>query len=133
METSVEAGDSAPSANPAQCPFSRVEVLIDLQEFAESGTHVVECPDCGATRSLEPHRGVLRFKQHDRVKRKTKVQLTALRWARRAHDLESRWRREVVRQVEHVSLSAVLRMPCVTSHASIEQQDKINRRIKHGV
>ncbi len=83
METSVEAGDSAPSANPAHCPFSRVEVPIDLQEFAESGTHVVECPDCGATRSLEPHRGVLRFKQHDRVKRKTKVQLTALRWARR--------------------------------------------------
>jgi hypothetical protein len=83
METGVEAGDSAPSTNPAQCPFSRVEIPIDLQEFAESGTRVVECPDCGATRSLEPHRGVLRFKQHDRVKRKTKVQLTALRWARR--------------------------------------------------
>jgi hypothetical protein len=83
METSGEAGDSAQSANPAQCPFSRVEVPIDLQEVAESGTRVVECPDCGATRSLEPHRGVLRFKQHDRVKRKTKVQLTALRWARR--------------------------------------------------
>jgi hypothetical protein len=78
METSVEAGDSAPSANPTRCPFSRVEVPIDLQAWAESGTRVVECPDCGATRSLEPHRGVLRFKQHSSVKRK---KLTAKRWA----------------------------------------------------
>lgn len=80
IETSVEAGDSAPSTNLAQCPFSRVEVPIDLVAWAESGTHVVECPDCGATRTLEPHRGVLRFKQHDRVKRK---KLTAKRWAKR--------------------------------------------------
>ncbi len=82
-ETSSEAGDSAPSANPAQCPFSRMELPIDLQAFADSGTHVVECPDCGANRSLEPHRGVLCFKQHDRIKRKTKAQLAALRWAKR--------------------------------------------------
>ena len=80
METSVEAGDSTPSANSAQCPFSRMEVPIDLQAWAESGTRVVECPDCGATRTLEPHRGALRFKQHDRVKRK---KLTAKRWTRR--------------------------------------------------
>jgi AAA domain len=85
METGALAGDSAPSANPAQCPFSRVEVPIDLEAWAESGTRVVECPDCGATRTLEPHRGVLRFKQHGRVKRK---KLTALRWARR----EMTWR-----------------------------------------
>jgi len=85
METSALAGDSAPSANPAQCPFSRVEVPIDLEAWAESGTRVVECPDCGATRTLEPHRGVLRFKQHGRVKRK---KLTAKRWARR----EMTWR-----------------------------------------
>ena len=68
------------SANPAQCPFSRVEVPIDLVAWAESGTRVVECPDCGTTRTLEPHHGVLRFKQHDKVKRK---KLTAKRWARR--------------------------------------------------
>ena len=80
METSALAGDSAPSANPAQCPFSRVEVPIDLVAWAESGTRVVECPDCEATRTLKPHHGVLRFKQHDRVKRK---KLTAKRWARR--------------------------------------------------
>lgn len=69
-----------PSANPAQCPFSRGEVHIDLVAWAESGTRVVDCPDCGATRALEPHRGVLRFKLHDRVKRK---KLGAKRWARR--------------------------------------------------
>jgi len=85
METGALAGDSAPSANPAQCPFSRVEVPIDLQAWAESGTRVVECPDCGATRTLEPHHGVLRFKQHDRVKRK---KLTSSRWAR----LEMTWK-----------------------------------------
>ncbi len=79
METSAEARDSAPSANSAQCPFSRVEVPINLVAWAESGTRVVECPDCGATRTLEPHHGVLRFKQHDRVKRK---KLIAKRWAR---------------------------------------------------
>jgi AAA domain len=83
METSVEAGDSAQSAHPVQCPFSKMEILIDLQAFADSGTHVVECPDCGANRTLEPHRGVLSFKQHGKLKRKTKAQLTALRWARR--------------------------------------------------
>jgi hypothetical protein len=80
-ETSSEAGDSAQSANSAKCPFCE-EIPIDLVTFADSGTRVVECPDCGANRSLEPHRGVLRFKQHDRIKRKTKVQLTAKRWAR---------------------------------------------------
>jgi hypothetical protein len=83
METGVEAGDSAQSANPVQCPFSKMEILIDLQAFADSGTHVVECPDCGANRTLEPHRGILCFKQHDRIKRKTKAQLAVKRWARR--------------------------------------------------
>lgn len=82
METSVSAGNSVPSANAGKCTFCE-EIPIDLQAWVESGTRVVECPDCGANRSLEPHRGVLRFKQHDRIKRKTKVQLTALRWARR--------------------------------------------------
>ncbi len=82
-ETSSEAGDSAPSANPAKCTFCE-EIPIDLQAFADSGTRVVECPDCGANRSLEPHRGVLRFKSHDKLsKRKTKAQLTTKRWAKR--------------------------------------------------
>src|SRR2546428_9621177 len=70
METSVSAGNSVPSANAGKCTFCE-EIPIDLQAWAERGTRVVECPDCGANRSLEPHRGVLRFKQHDRVKRKT--------------------------------------------------------------
>ena len=64
------------------CTFSG-GVPIDIKRFEQSGTRVVECPDCGANRTLEPHRGILRFKQHDRIKRKTKAQLATLRWARR--------------------------------------------------
>ena len=79
-ETNVSAGDSAQSAQAPKCTF-RGEVPIDLQAFQESGTCLVECPDCGATRSLEPHRGVLRFKSHD--KRKTNAPVTSKRWARR--------------------------------------------------
>ncbi|GCE29211.1 hypothetical protein KDA_46950 [Dictyobacter alpinus] len=42
-----------------------------------------ECPECGANRTLALHRGVLCFKLHDRIKRKTKGQPAALRWVRR--------------------------------------------------
>ncbi len=48
----------------------------------EAGVRLVECPDCGATRSLEPHRGVLHFKAHD--KRKSPVPVTSVRWTLRA-------------------------------------------------
>ena len=81
-ETNVSVGDTARSAKE-KCTFCE-EVPIDLVAFAESGTRIVECPTCGATRSLEPHRGVLRFKSHDKLsKRKTKAQLTTKRWAKR--------------------------------------------------
>ena len=42
-----------------KCTFSGV-VPIDLKRFLESGVALVECPDCAATRTLEPHGGVLR-------------------------------------------------------------------------
>jgi hypothetical protein len=42
-----------------KCTFSGV-VPIDLKRFLESGVVLVECPDCAATRTLEPHGGVLR-------------------------------------------------------------------------
>jgi hypothetical protein len=83
MEPSGVPPESTPSRHPAQCPCSRVAVPIDLQVWAKSGPRAAECPDCGATRALEQHHGGLRFTQHDRIKRKTKVQLAALRWARR--------------------------------------------------
>jgi hypothetical protein len=73
-------GYSAGSAQATKCPFAGV-VPIDLQRFADNGARLVECPDCGATRSLEPHRGVLHFKSHD--KRKTQALVTSVCWARR--------------------------------------------------
>jgi AAA domain len=79
-ETNASAEDSARSAKAPKCRFCTV-IPIDLQAFQESGTRLVECPDCGATRTLEPHRGVLRFKSHD--KRKTSAPATGRRWARR--------------------------------------------------
>jgi hypothetical protein len=79
-ETKVSVGDSAQSAKAPKCTFHG-EVEISLQAFQESGTRLVECPNCGATRTLSPHRGVLRFKSHD--KRKTSPPVTAKRWAKR--------------------------------------------------
>jgi len=62
-----------------KCTFSGV-VPIDLKRFLESGVALVECPECAATRTLEPHGGVLRFKSHD--KRKTHTPTTSRRWTR---------------------------------------------------
>jgi hypothetical protein len=77
-ETNVSAGDSA-RPTKEKCTFCE-EVPIDLQAFQKSGTRVVECPDCGATRTLEPHRGVLRFKSHDR--RKMRAAHPGRRWVK---------------------------------------------------
>ena len=88
-EISAEQGQEAPEAkgaNATKCRFSRVVVLIELQRFLESGIRLVECPECQATRTLEPHGGVLRFKSHD--KRKTTTPNTGQRWARIDSDLD---------------------------------------------
>ena len=60
------------------CTFSRV-VSIDLKRFADSGVALVECPNCSRTRSLSPHKGVLRFPSHDQ--RKIQTPVTSQRWA----------------------------------------------------
>jgi hypothetical protein len=70
---------AAQSTTSIKCTFSGV-VPIDLRRFLESGVTLVECPDCKALRTLEPHGGVLRFKSHD--KRKTATPNTGQRWAR---------------------------------------------------
>jgi hypothetical protein len=58
--------------------------LIELPNRLMFAASRVECPDCVATRSLGPHRGVPRFTLHDKLtKRKTKAQLIAKRWAKR--------------------------------------------------
>jgi len=67
-------------AKPSKCTFSGV-VLIELQQFLDSGVLLVECPDCTSTSSLSPHNGILRFKSHN--KRKTRNLTTEPRWAER--------------------------------------------------
>jgi hypothetical protein len=71
--------DKKQPTTSTKCTFSGV-VPIDLKRFLESGVALVECPDCKALRTLEPHGGVLRFKSHD--KRKTNTPNTGQRWAR---------------------------------------------------
>jgi hypothetical protein len=61
-----------------KCTFSG-EVSIDLERFLNSDTHLVECPNCGRTRTLSPVKGVLRFKSHD--PRKSQAPVTGRRWA----------------------------------------------------
>jgi hypothetical protein len=61
-----------------KCTFATA-VSIDLQRFADSGVSLIECPDCGRTRSLTPHKGVLRFPSHN--KRKMQTPVTGVRWA----------------------------------------------------
>src|SRR6266852_3588612 len=72
-------GDQTQTANTLKCTFSGV-VPIEAKRFLDGGTHLVECPDCAAMRSLEPRSGVLRFKSHD--KRKTTTPNTEQRWTR---------------------------------------------------
>jgi AAA domain len=86
LEWSYEAKDSDVKverlklAAATKCTFSGMVIPIELQQFQESSTRLVECPDCGAMRTLEPRGGVLRFKSHDR--RKTTTPNTGQRWAR---------------------------------------------------
>ena len=63
--------------NP-KCTFSGV-VSIELTRFLDSGVTLVECPDCTSTRTLSPHKGVVRFPSHD--KRKTRTTTNEQRWA----------------------------------------------------
>jgi len=71
--------DQKQPTKSTNCTFSGA-VPIDLKRFLESDVALVECPDCAATRTLEPHGGILRFKSHD--KRKTATPVTSKRWAR---------------------------------------------------
>jgi len=66
-------------AKSTKCTFSG-RVPIDLKRFLESGVALVECPDCKAWHTLEPHAGALRFKS--RYKRKTTTPNTGQRWAK---------------------------------------------------
>ncbi len=78
-ETVVTVGEQVQTVKTPKCTFSKV-VSIDLKRFADSGVSLVECPDCARTRSLTPHKGVLRFPSHDR--RKIQTPNTMPRWVK---------------------------------------------------
>ena len=78
-ETVETAKEQVQTGTSPKCTFSRMVVPIDLKRWTESSVTLVECPDCGRTRSLSSSKGVLRFPPHDRRKMQTKV--SGLRWA----------------------------------------------------
>jgi hypothetical protein len=77
-ETVVTDEKQTQTVKTPKCTFPGV-VSIDLKHFQDGGTQLVECPDCGRTRTLSPHKGVLRFPSHE--KRKTNTPNTGKRWA----------------------------------------------------
>ena len=77
QNTTETVGEQVQTRNSPKCTFSGM-VSIDLKCFLDSGTTLVECPDCARMRSLEPRNGVLRFPSHD--KRKIRTPNTDQRW-----------------------------------------------------
>ena len=77
-ETVGTAGEQVQTVKTPKCTFPGV-VSIDLKRFHDSGVTLVECPDCGRTRTLSVRKGVLRFPSHD--KRKTRTPNTEQRWS----------------------------------------------------
>jgi hypothetical protein len=77
-ETKISAGSLVQTVNMPKCTFPGL-VSIDLKRFQDSDTQLVECPDCGRTRTLSLVKGVLRFKAHTR--RKQQTPLTEKRWS----------------------------------------------------
>ena len=77
-ETGGTMGAQGQPVKTPKCTFAK-EISIDLKRFVDSEVSLVECPDCGRTRSLTPRKGVLRFPSHD--KRKMQTPVTSKRWA----------------------------------------------------
>ena len=77
MQTNEMMEEQAQTGKTPKCPFSGV-VSIDLKRFLDSGIKLIECPNCARTRSLEPHKGVIRFPSHE--KRKTRTPNNEPRW-----------------------------------------------------
>jgi len=84
-ETVITAGEQVQPVKTPKCTFPG-KVSIKLERFLTSSTQLVECPDCGRTRTLSPHKGVLCFPSHE--KRKTNTPNTGKRWAK----IDSDWK-----------------------------------------
>jgi hypothetical protein len=78
-KTVETAKEQVQTSTSPKCTFSRMVIPIDLKRWTERSVILVECPDCGRTRSLSPSKGVLRFPPHDRRKMQTPV--TSKRWS----------------------------------------------------
>jgi hypothetical protein len=79
-ETVVTAGEQVQPVKTPKCTFPG-KVSIELERFLNSDTQLVECPDCGRTRTLSPSKGVIKFSSHE--KRKTNTPNTGKRWVMR--------------------------------------------------
>src|SRR5947209_6302588 len=79
VERVETAKEHVQTSTSPKCTFSRTLIPIDLKRWTESSVTLVECPDCGRTRSLSPSKGVLRFPPHER--RKQQISLTSTRWS----------------------------------------------------
>ncbi len=77
METVLAVGEQVQTVKTPKCTFPG-KVSIELKRFQDSSTQLVECPDCGRTRTLSPSKGMLRFPSHE--KRKTNTPNTGKRW-----------------------------------------------------
>ena len=84
-ETVITAEEQVQTVKTPKCTFPGV-VSIELKRFQASSTQLVECPDCGRTRTLSPSKGVLRFKPHE--KRKVNTPNTKKRWV----EMDSDWK-----------------------------------------
>jgi hypothetical protein len=77
-KTVVTVGEQVQTVKTPKCTFPG-KVSIELKRFQASSTQLVECPDCGRTRTLSPSKGVIKFPSHE--KRKTNTPNTGKRWA----------------------------------------------------
>jgi DNA polymerase III delta prime subunit len=73
-------GDSLPEEQPSRCTFAGP---LDLEPArpVETAVTKVECPECGALRTLHPHGNTLHFPPHP--KRRTRPPRGEVRWVRR--------------------------------------------------
>jgi hypothetical protein len=73
-------GDTPPPVpTTTKCPFSGV-ITLPSDDLARTAVAKVECPECGAMRTLQPHGSTVTFPTH--AKRLTSTPRKDMRWSR---------------------------------------------------
>ena len=72
-------GDTAPAALPPKCTFAGM-VDIEPRHLQHRETYTIECPACGAVRTVSLQGGVVRFPTHQPLRTRTTKDVT--RWIR---------------------------------------------------